>query len=263
MTPDPPPDTLDGTGLDPVPDPGPAPLVRTLRTVVGTVLLVGLVVGGFALVSRLAQDVRTESGRLDLGDAPQLILQVPSADVRIVAGDVPTPTYEARVTDGLLETDFALGRRGSAVQVVADCRTWLAPGCGVDLVITVPEGLQVEVVAGTGDVELAGLAGVVIVRSDEGDVDVEAATVRDLTITTGSGDVQAGFREQPFAVKVTTGSGDVELDLPRGDRGYEVEAASSDGDVQDLAAGDGTVEEGARLVLVRSGSGDIDVDRPR
>jgi len=252
--------------LDPVEDPGPSPLLRTLVPVVVTILLVALAVGGFALVSHLAKDVRTETGSIDLGDARQLALQVPSADVRIVQGDVASPTYEARVTSGLLDTDFALQRGSDAVQVVADCRAWLSPGCGVDLTVTVPEGLQVDVVGGSGDVEVSGLAaGVVTIRSGEGDVDLDGLGVQDLTVVTGGGDVDATFAEQPFAVKVTTGSGDVDLGLPDGDRPYEVEATSSSGDVEGAGAGsaadDGDVQEGARLVLVRSDSGDVEIDR--
>lgn len=267
---DPPPGALDG--LDPVEDPGPSPLLRTLVPVVATLVLVALAVGGFALVSHLAKDVRTETGRIDLGDARQLALQLPSADVRVVQGDVASPTYEAKVTSSLLDTDFALGRRGSVVQVVADCRAWLSPGCGVDLTITVPEGLQIDLVGGSGDVEVAGLAaGVVTIRSSEGDVDLDGLGVQDLTVTTGSGDVEATFAQQPFAVKVTTGSGDVDLGLPDGDRPYEVEATSSSGDVEGdgpgtgaddgASTGDGDVQEGARLVLVRSDSGDVEIDR--
>lgn len=268
---DPPPGALDGLDLADDPDAGPSPLLRTLVPVVATLVLVALAVGGFALISHLTKDVRTETGSIDLGDARQLALQVPSADVRVVQGDVASPTYEARVTSGLLDTDFALGRRGSVVQVVADCRAWLSPGCGVDLTITVPEGLQVDVVGGSGDVEVAGLtAGVVTIRASEGDVDLDGLGVQDLTVTTGSGDVEATFAEQPFAVKVTTGSGDVDLGLPDGDRPYEVEATSSSGDVEGVdagagtdgaPAGDGDVQEGARLVLVRSASGDVEIDR--
>ena len=59
---DPPPGALDD--LDD--DPGPSPLVRTLRPVLITAVLAVLVLGGFALASHLFGDTRTETGELDL-----------------------------------------------------------------------------------------------------------------------------------------------------------------------------------------------------
>lgn len=241
-------------------DPGPSPLLRTLRPVVITLVLAVLVLGGFALVSHLTSSTRTTSGVLDLEGAGRLELQAGPADVRIMPGDVTAPRYQARVTSGLLDTRFDVQHVGEAVRLDASCRPFLNPGCGVDVTITVPKDLDVDVLTGSGDIDVSALGGVVLLRSGSGDVEADALRTPDLTVRTGSGDVDTSFATQPSAVKISTDAGDVEVGLPDGSVRYTVDARSDAGKVENAFGA--TDDPDARLVRVRSGSGDVEVDRP-
>ncbi|MCX6407275.1 MAG: DUF4097 family beta strand repeat-containing protein [Propionibacteriales bacterium] len=251
---DPPPGALD----DLEDDPGPSPLLRTLRPVLITAVLATLVLGGFALASHLWSDTRTETGRLDLEGSGLLRLQAGPADVRVVQGDVTVPRYVARVTSGLVDTRFEVERVGGATRLDTACRPLLSPGCGVDVTITVPEGTAVDLLTGSGDVDVSGLDGAVAVRTGSGDVDAERLRTQDLTVRTGSGDVEATFARPPFAVKVATGSGGVELGLPQAETPYAVDARSESGEVDDTIPA--TDAQDARVVRIRTGSGDVEVE---
>jgi hypothetical protein len=253
------PDPLTYGGLDE--DPGPSPLLRTLRPLVITVVLAVVVLGGFALVSHLTASTRTAEGVLDLEGAGRLEVQAGPADVRVVPGDVRVPRYTARVRSGLLDTRFDVQRVGETVRIDAGCRPVFDPGCGVDVTITVPEDLDVDLLTGSGDVDVSGLGGVLVLRSGSGDVEASALRTPDLTVRTGSGDVDASFVDQPAAVKVDAEDGDVELTLPAGPRSYRVDARSGSGEVE--SAFGATDDPSARLVRVRSDAGDVEVDRGR
>lgn len=243
-------------------DPGSSPLVRTLATVLVSALVLGLLIGGFVLATRTFSDVRTEAGRVGLDGAPQLSLRARTADVRLVPGDGDALEYEARVTDGLVDTDFELRRRGTEIEVVGACREWLAPGCGVEITLAVPPGVPVELLGGSGDVVADGLdEGVLTIRAAAGDVRGEDLGVDELSVQTTSGDVTASFAEQPFAVKATTSSGDVGLTLPDGDRTYVVDARARDGDVSNDLGDEGEATGTQAFVRVLSASGDVRVGR--
>jgi len=255
---DPPPGALDDVG-DLEDDPGPSPLVRTLRPVVITAVLAVLVLGGLALASHLWGDTRTETGELDLEGSGLLRLQAGPTDVRVVQGDVTVPRYVARVTSGLFDTHFEVERVGGAIRLEAACRPLLSPGCGVDVTITVPEGTAVDLLTGSGDVDVSGLDGAVAVRTGSGDVEAERLRTQDLTVRTGSGDVDATFARPPFAVKVATGSGDVDLGLPQTRTPYAVDARSESGEVDDAIPA--TDAQDARVVRVRTQAGDVEVEQ--
>lgn len=261
---DPPPGTRDEVLAhldDPDADPGMSPIVRTLVTVVLSALVLGLLIGGFVVFSRSFADNRTEAGRVGLEGAPQISLRARTADVRLVQGDTDAIEYSARITDGIVATDFELRRRGDEIEVVGRCREWLAPGCGVEITLAVPKGVPVELLGGSGEVVAEGLDGVLTVRAAGGDVRADDLRVDELSVQTTSGDVDATFADQPFAVKATTSSGDVDLTLPDGDRAYVVDARARDGEVRNDLGDEGEATGTQAFVRVLSTSGDVRVGR--
>ena len=150
-------------------------------------------------------------------------------------------------------------RVGGATRLEAACRPLLSPGCGVDVTITVPEGTAVDLLTGSGDVDVSGLDGAVAVRTGSGDVEVERLRTQDLTVRSNSGDVEATFARPPFAVKVATGSGDVDLGLPQTRTPYAVDARSESGEVDDAIPA--TDAQDARVVRVRTQAGDVEVEQ--
>lgn len=187
----------------------------------------------------------------------------------------PRPVLLAGVTDGVLE-------------VVAECEP--RRSCRTEHVITLPEGVNVDVLTGSGDVQVADVRsaglwtgsgdvevqrveGRVYVETGSGDVDV-ADIGGDLSVLTGSGDVVAE-RLWSSQVEVETGSGDVDLHMTVVPTRLAVETRSGDLTVElvqgryDLRTRTGsgtvrvtgvTIDAGAdSMVDLETGSGDIHV----
>lgn len=233
--------------------------VRTLLTVVVTIGVVAVLIGGAIVVSMASGSTRTAANRLDVGDDPQLAIRSTDADVRLVAGTSTDVEIRARVTSGLFETDYELRRRGDEIEVVGSCMSWLAPGCGVVVTVAVPPKLPVLVATDSADVDVDGLSDhVVTIATGSGDIRGRRLEVQELSARTASGDIDALFVSQPFALKARTSSGDIAARIPEGDIAYDVSVSSQTGDVRSALT---TEAEARGIVRVVSESGDIRLTR--
>ena len=238
---------------------GRAPSVRTLLTVLITIGIVAIVIGGVAVASLASGSTRTAANRLDVGDDPQLAIRSTDADVRLIEGTSSDVVIRATVTSGLIETRYELRRRGDEIEVVGSCMNWLSPGCGVVVTVAVPSKLPVLVATDSADVTVDSLKDrVVTIATGSGDVRGGALRVQEFSATTDAGDVVATFDDQPFAFKARTKSGDITARLPTGDIAYTVTVTSKTGDTQSELK----TERGAKgIVRVVSDSGDIRLRR--
>lgn len=218
----------------------------------------------------------------------------------IVSGDVDevvvTGSARSDVAVRIRERFLAIRPRVSVdlaaadLRVRAECVWWVQP-CGVDVVVSVPRtvGVQVDVGAGSvlvrdtdgstlvstgsGDVTVAGLSGEVRVRTGSGDLsldavagpldvrtgsgDVAGAVLRAsrASVEVGDGDVQLSFATAPADVGVRVGAGDVRLLVPGGP--YRVDVRSDAGDVQVEVPADAGAEP---VLAVATGSGAVSVE---
>jgi DUF4097 and DUF4098 domain-containing protein YvlB len=124
--------------------------------------------------------------------------------------------------------------------------------CEIDLVLSVPRGVRVNLDTASGDITIAAMTGSVRAMSNSGDVTVER-NAGPAYVQTDSGDV-----------KIAGAGGDVEGKTASGDisaSGLEADATLSS------ASGDVTANFGSwqrvRLVRLVTASGDIDVHVPR
>ena len=110
--------------------------------------------------------------------------------------------------------------------------------------ITVPANARVQARSGSGDLEVADVAGPVEVSTGSGDITLGRIT-DDVTARTGSGDIEL---EGAASARASTGSGDVIAQAVRGD----FDARSGSGDIIVSQSGKGSVE-------VSTGSGNIEL----
>lgn len=236
-----------------------SPLARTLITVVATVVLVALLGAALLAVSLLMRGTETARSSVDPAEMPQVAIRAGDADVRVVEGDNESIDIEAEVTSGLMGTDYELRRSGAELEVVSGCFALLNPGCGVDLVVTVPRGLPVEISTTGGDIEADGLSDrVLTLASTQGDVRASDLEVDELSATTRDGEVTATFAADPYAVKVTTTSGNVDVTMPAREREYRVDVASESGEVE---TGLESADDADSFIRLRSSSGDVVLGR--
>ncbi len=251
-----------------------SPESRTFVTVLATVLVALVLVGVYLLVSLALRDTRVETQSVDLGGSQQVVLDATNASLRLVPGDGEQLRIRAEVRESILGTDYAIGRRGDAFAVAADCITWLSPGCGAEVTVEVPDGVPVEVTTTSGSVEVRDLGTDVLVTSADGDVEV-SGTLATVSVTTGSGsvevrdleaaelkvrtadgDVDAELAEQPYALAARSDGGDVRVTVPGGDRTYQVSVESKGGSASSDLEDD---PEGEGLVNLRSDDGDVEL----
>lgn len=232
-----------------------SPASRTLLTVIGTLVTAGLIIGVVLGLSILMRDTKVSRSTIDITGSTQVVIDAGSANLRIKQGDADVVRVTARITSGIRQTDFQIGRRGDEIKIVAGCQTWLSPGCGVDTTVELPPGIPVVVRTTSGDVDADAITeGVLTVQSDSGSIRGTGLTLDEFSATSGSGDVSAAFAEQPFAFKATTRDGDIVASLPAGKRTYAVLATSTSGKVSSSIASD---DDGQGFIRARSSSGDV------
>lgn len=234
-----------------------SPASRTLLTVVGTILVVGIVAGLVLGASILKRSTTVSTSDIELGGAAQVVIDAGASDVSLVQGDPDIVRVRARITSGLRKTDFQIGRRGEEIKIVAGCQEWLNPGCGVETTVEVPQGYPVVVRTTSGDVDVEDVVeGVLTVVSGTGDISATGLEVDEFSAETTSGDVDAAFAKQPFAFKATTTSGDITAEMAGGKRTYAVTATAKTGDVSSDVESD---IDGAGFIRATSDSGDISI----
>ena len=235
------------------------PSLRTLVTVLMTVVIAAIILGVAAVASLASGSTRTAANRLDVGDEPQLAIRSTDADIRLIEGTSSDIVIRAKVKSGLLKTSYELRRRGPEIEVVGGCVNWLSPGCGVVVTVAVPAKLPVLVATDSADVTVTSLRDrVVTIATGSGDIRGSGLRVQEFSARAHTGDIDANFAEQPFALKARTKSGDIFARIPIGDIEYAVKVESGSGDVR---SGLESVPGGKGIVQVVSDSGDIQLRR--
>lgn len=241
------------------------PAVRTILTVVGTLVFVGALAALLLGVSILMRETRVATSQVDVGANGQLVIEATDTDIEIVEGEPDLLTVTSRITSGVRQTDYQLGRRGDSIRIATACQKWLNPGCGVKTRLQVPPGLPLEIRTTTGDVKVTAMSqGVLTVRTVDGRITADDLGVDELTADSDTGAVKATFASQPFAFKATTGSGAIDATIPTGSRTYTVDASSKSGQVDsEIESQDGSTDGGGdagdegNFIRVESTSGDI------
>lgn len=238
---------------------GPGRSVATVITVVGAVVLIGMLVAGmFGAVRAIASPAGTEqSFRADATGATALVLDVSTADVEVRFADVSEARLEVqpRGSDG---ATWNLRREGDEIKVVQnDGFNWsFGWDFGTEHVtLQLPRGLEgkldatVDVSAGSvslagdyrdvrlglsaGDVSYDGDADTMRVEISAGSADITAHDVRTVQLEVSAGSIDAEFTgRQPDLTKVDATAGDVSVSLPHGQ--YAVQ--------QDVTAGDLSIQ---------------------
>ena len=193
----------------------------SLLFLLAVLLLILLAVAAFLVWRSLGDDLSGTSvarDSIDSGPEPRVRLTNATGQVR-VEGVEDLESIEYEVTRYALAGDPAAAkRRASEVPVnlsredsTVVLETGGGRGTGADYLLKVPSAGTVEVEAGAGDVEVAGLSGNVTVVANAGDVTVRN-TGNDVTIGAPQGDVLvSGVSTDTGQTELEVGSGDVTL----------------------------------------------------
>ncbi|MFC7380923.1 DUF4097 family beta strand repeat-containing protein [Sphaerisporangium rhizosphaerae] len=218
----------------------------------GAVLGAGLLLTGCG-VTDLASPTKNQTNSYDVtGKAPVLRVDSGAGDIEVTESD----RAGYHVTEKLYwKGDKPVTRHpveGDTLTLDYTCSSgW---SCGVDYLIEVPRGVEVKVKAGSGDITLRSLSGVVTADTGSGTVDANELGAKQAAAKTGSGDVELRFAATPDKVDVQTGSGTGTVRVPKG--AYNVTASTGSGDKKIDVTDD---DSSPRTIVVKTGSGDAKV----
>jgi Putative adhesin len=173
-------------------------------------------------------------------------------DIEIVTGD-----GEIKVTETMEYRDKQPVSRHSVSNgelLLQSDRCDVDGVCNVDYKIQVPAKLAVKLSSGGGTIDVSGVAAPVDIDSGGGKVIVADLSVKNLTVNSGGGAVEASLTAEPDSVAVDTSGGGAKLKLPGGP--YAVDADSGGGP-RDVSVK--TSATSAHKVTVKSGGGDIKI----
>ena len=208
--------------------------------------------GTFNVVELIAHDERTERFAVPAGQLTRLVVDNDTGSIIIVGTTSDEISVEADVSDGLRDTGFSHEIAGSTLELRGSCPPVGSMWCRVTYRVEVPSGLDVEVNADDGRVEVRNIDGEVVIDSDNGAVelaslsgpiDVDGDNGRVVgsglssavaSVDTNNGRIDLGFTDPPDAVTVNGDNGGIELVVPEIEGGYDVTAETSNGSADDI-----------------------------
>lgn len=186
---------------------------------------------------------RTETYQIDPG--AHILVSLHAGDIRLKHGDDSTAVIEmSGSTDALDTIEVDATSEAVAITSTMKKRRWFGIG-SVDVVVTIPDGCDLTVRLGAGDLLVGVAVNDLEVSTGSGDVRVdEVGGTADLKV--GSGDMRIGTISG--VGRISSASGDVRLD-----RGTEVTVSTAAGDLFL-----GSIGEAARI---KSATGSIRIAR--
>lgn len=184
--------------------------------------IAGILALALGAVGCAEPEVHTEQAVIDEA-VESVTIDVGSGDVRVTGADVSAVTVAARIEGASNHLGHAL--TGGKLSLVDDCHE---SHCSVDLDAVVPAGVAVEVHTGSGDVALDALLGSILVQTGSGDVHGSALAGADLSVDSGSGDLNVEVNEPAERIHLETHAGDIALEVPAGS--YRLNVGTRTGD---------------------------------
>jgi DUF4097 and DUF4098 domain-containing protein YvlB len=175
-------------------------------------------------------------------ESPTLRINLPSGEIRIETGD----TVETHVElSGPNEDEVTIEMRRNEIVIELERKKLFGFRGDYRVVISAPEGTQVDAHTASGDVEGRGRFGEVSIDSASGDVSFASVDGR-LEVNTASGDVEVDFVGGDL--RVNSASGDVHI----GEAEHDIRVRTASGDIEIRSAVRGKID-------IQSASGDVHV----
>ncbi len=213
---------------------------------------------------RTSLGVENEIGSITIGPGADLTVQTGvSSVVELVA------VKQARTEEILAAVEIIIEESDKGLRIRSDAPERYSGRWGVDLVLTVPVGIALQIEQGVGDITLSAHSGSVSIELGVGSVEIEQLIATELKIELGVGDLTLTDIECKFA-RIEVGTGSLDVLLPP-DASYTVSASVGLGDITIAGFADMAIEQkgfvgqevqgvlgaGAGQLLLDLGVGDI------
>ena len=164
------------------------------------------------------------------------------------------------------EYEFDLSDSGTTAFLVAKTSgsgMWMGNSPRIDLVITVPTKMMLEINDGSGGIDISNINGAINLTDGSGSLSI-ADTKNNVTIIDGSGEIS--LSNIMGNVTIDDGSGEINLNDIEGDLSIEdgsgsiyARGVSGNADIND-GSGDLTVKQVNGIITLDDGSGDINIE---
>ena len=251
---------------------------QTAWLAAGSVLTIGAFGwGAFNVVDLLAHEVRTETEVVEAEGVSVIDIDNTNGRVVVTGTDTDQITIVARISDGLRATGHSYQVVDDRLAIRATCPLFASMWCSVDYDIEVPAGIDLDINADDGSVEVVDMRGALTIDNDNGSIDIQGA-VGPLRATTDNGSIDAtGVRSEtvsadsdngsveivmvspPRELEATTDNGRVDVVLPDTPDAYAVDAATDNGRVRNDVRTD---PAGSRTITLSSDNGNVTLRYP-
>ena len=199
----------------------------------------GVRLGRFNVVDLLAHEVTTVTEVVDAEGVSVIDIDNTNGRVVVTGTDTDTITIVARVSDGLRATGNSSRVVDDRLEIRATCPLFGSMWCSVDYQIEVPAGIDLDINADDGRVEVVDVRGALTIDDDNGSIDIRGAD-GPLSATTDNGSIHAtGVRSETVSIDSDNGSVEIVMvNAPRnlGGKRLTTDASTSCSDTPDAYA---------------------------
>lgn len=253
--------------------------MRKFWMTIGSIFTVAaLAFGTYTTVSALARDVEHHRDVLAAGGIAAIEVDTDSGSIEVVGDpDATEITVEAEVSHGLRRTGYSLERRGDTIVASGDCNILVSFWCRVDMTITIPADIAVDIDSSNGFIDVTDVDGPVVMNTSNGTIDMiglggnvtvsssngairghglAGDTVR---ADTSNGAIELTFAKAPLTVSADTSNGSVKITVPDDDTAYAVETDTSNGSTDTTVRTDPTSDH---TITADTSNGSISIFYP-
>jgi hypothetical protein len=198
----------------------------------GIVAVASLLWGTLQTVGLLGHDQREERTEVPAEQIDLLEIRSDNGRVDLVRGDDGLVVVHARISEGLVATDFSVTPVDGTLRVRVGCSWLTGPWCRADLRIEVPPTMAVDVGTDTGRITVTDLAGPLVANSDTGSIRSSRLASATVEATSDAGEILLRFTESPEAVRAASDARSVTVVVPDDEATYRVDATSDSGPVR-------------------------------
>ncbi|WP_448549145.1 hypothetical protein [Thalassotalea fusca] len=242
------------------------------KTLIASLLGASAVLAGCVVIAspQHASFHQQETLNLEASTLTELAITAGAGSLKVVGdSSVSTITVTADIyteSKASKAFDFSLQADGKQAELIAEMHStsgyWHGSSPRIDLLVSVPENMALNIVDGSGGIEIQQMNAAIKVVDGSGDIHI-AQGQDDLNISDGSGDITI----VRFAgnVNVDDGSGGISIENVSGD--VTLDDGSGDIDIRNIAgsasindgSGDLNVDDVTGTVTIDDGSGSISV----
>lgn len=200
---------------------------------------------------------RTERDQLSADGINTIELHTNDGSVTVTAGDGDSIELATTLRQaGNIRARSSIATVGDTITIDGFCSNEGSSKCSVAYEVSVPDGVNVDVVTDDGSIVLDAIDGIVTARSDDGAIFGTALNASSFTASSEDGAIDLDFASEPDRVDVRTDDGSITIVVPDDATPYNVSTTIDDGSVSINVNDDPSAD---RSIIARTEDGSVSI----